>query len=507
MDNRFNLIDEPWIPIADVGRVSLKQLFTNPDYRALGGNPVQKIALMKLLLAIAQAACTPADDEEWRALGAAGLAKSCLAYLDQWHDRFYLYGKRPFLQMPAIAAAKIKPYGTVLPEVATGNTTVLNHLQTERQLDDADKALLLVGLMGFALGGKKTDNSIVLSQGYTGKSNDKGRPSTGKPGSAVAHMGLLHNLLQGAHILQSLWLNLLTHHQIEQTQLYQQGLGVAPWEQMPAGEDCAVARKLKISLMGRLIPLGRFCLLADDGLHYSEGIAHANYKEGIWDPTVAVNRSGKEHKALWVNPEKRPWRELTALLGFFVQQQNTGFESLQLTATLGRAAAAAERFALWSGGLRVSSNAGEQYASGSDDFVESQVWLESGWVAGEHGGLWFSNLQQEMSALDELSKMLYGRVAAYFKNQMVNDSKLPEQASHLFWQLCERDFQALLESCEPDTAHQEIRHKLRRRFAGYAQQAYDRYCPKDTARQLDAWARARPNYGKYLQTDAVRQGA
>ena len=68
MDNRFNLIDEPWIPIADCGRVSLGQLFANPDYRALGGNPVQKIALMKLLLAIAQAAATPDDETGWQAM-------------------------------------------------------------------------------------------------------------------------------------------------------------------------------------------------------------------------------------------------------------------------------------------------------------------------------------------------------------------------------------------------------------------------------------------------------
>jgi hypothetical protein len=52
MENRFNLIDEPWIPVADVGRVSLADLFTNADYRALGSTPVQKIALLKFLLAI-----------------------------------------------------------------------------------------------------------------------------------------------------------------------------------------------------------------------------------------------------------------------------------------------------------------------------------------------------------------------------------------------------------------------------------------------------------------------
>lgn len=498
MDKRFNLIDEPWLPVADKGRVSLRQLFTDADCRALGGNPVEKIALMKLLLAIAQAAATPQDEAAWRALGAAGLAEKCLAYLDQWHDRFDLYGDKPFLQMPAIAAAEVKSYGTVLPHVATGNTTVLNGGQVERTLSDADKAVLLVCQMGFALGGKKTDNKVVLTPGYQGKANEKGKPSTGKPGPAVAHMGLLHNLLQGESVKQSLWLNLLTREQVEQSQRFPAGIGAAPWQQMPAGEDDAVARDLKNSLMGRLLPLCRFCLLTEGGLHYSEGIAHPNYKEGMWDPTVAVNQSGKENKALWTNPEKRPWRELTALLGFLAQRQNAGFECLQLAAGVGRACASVESFAIWSGGLRVSSNAGEQYASGTDDFVESVIWV--------HGDalnqLWFDQLQAEMSALDELAKGLYGRVMGYFKAQLVDGGDLAAQASHLFWQLCERDFQRLLDHCEQGEAHADARRQLRRRFAGYAQQAYDRYCPKDTARQLDAWARCRPNHGKYLQQEA-----
>lgn len=497
MDSRFNLIDEPWVPVAGAGRVSLAQIFENPDYRALGGNPVQKIALMKLLLAIAQAACTPADEDEWRALGAQGLAEQCRAYLKQWHDRFYLYGERPFLQMPAIKAAALQRYGAVLPEVATGNTTVLNQGQVERSLSDADKALLLVALMGFALGGKKTDNSVSLSAGYAGKRNDKGKPSTGKPGPAVAHMGLLHNLLLGENLWQSLWLNLLTAEQVEHSQRYSGGIGTAPWEQMPAGEACPVARALQDSLMGRLVPLCRFCLLAEDGLHYSEGIAHGSYKEGRCDPSVAVNWSGKDPKALWCNPEKRPWRELTALLGFIAQQQGAGFDCLQLRAGIGRACETVESFAIWSGGLRVSSNAGEQYASGSDDFVESRLELHSAAL----GDIWFAHLQGEMVGLDELAKGLYGRVMGYFKAQLVDGTDLAAQATHLFWQLCERDFQALLDHCETGEAHQHARQQLRHRFAGYAQQAYDRYCPKDTARQLDAWASCRPNHAKYLSQE------
>ena len=170
----FNLIDEPWIPIADVGRVSLRQIFSVSSYLALGGNPVQKIAITKLLLAIAQAAYTPKDDDEWQTLGAEGVAKYGLAYLDKWHDYFYLYGEKPFLQMPQIINSTTQSFGAVLPEIATGNTTVLNSIQTESQLSDADKAILIVQLMGFGLGGKKTDNAIVLSTGYLGKTNGKG---------------------------------------------------------------------------------------------------------------------------------------------------------------------------------------------------------------------------------------------------------------------------------------------------------------------------------------------
>ncbi|WP_292979491.1 type I-E CRISPR-associated protein Cse1/CasA [Nitrosomonas sp.] len=105
MESSFNLIDEPWIPVADYERVSLRDIFSRSEYQSLGGNPVQKIAVFKLLLAIAQAAATPADEKEWREQGAQGMAEKCLAYLDKWHDRFFLYGEKPFLQMPAIAAA------------------------------------------------------------------------------------------------------------------------------------------------------------------------------------------------------------------------------------------------------------------------------------------------------------------------------------------------------------------------------------------------------------------
>ena len=493
----FNLIDNPWIPIADVGRVSLMDVFMHSEYRALGGNPIQKIALMKLLLAIAQAARTPKDETEWKSMGVEGMAKSCREYLEKWRDRFDLYGERPFLQMPGIAHAAIQPYGAITPDIATGNTTVLLQSQVERHLPDANRALLLIQQMAFALSGKKTDNSVVLSPGYTGKKNDKGKPSSAKPGSAVAHLGLLHNFWQGETLQTTLWLNVLNEQDVMNSGFYPECVGAPPWEAMPTGEDCPIARKLQSSLQGRLIPLGRFCLLSDLGLHYSEGILHRNYKEGVVDPSIAVDFSGKDPKALWTDPQKRPWRELTALLGFFGHNDNQGFSCLQLRAR-SEIRKNVSQFGLWSGGLRVSSNAGEQYVSGTDDFVESSIWFSSEML----GEAWFFALQTEMQALDRLSKTLYGCVMAYFKAQTVDGKKMAEEATSLFWQLCEREVQHLVYACnatdETDASDVTPRIELRRRFAAYLQQTYDQFCPRETARQMDAWAQCRPNVGHYL---------
>jgi len=498
-ENRFNLIDEPWLPVVDVGLISLRQLFSASDYRALGGNPLQKIAITKLLLAIAQAAATPKDEEEWAKLKPEGLAAKCLEYLEYWHERFWLFGEQPFLQIPAINSASLQSYGAVLPEVATGNTTVFTQIQTQKALSDAEKAMLVLVQMGFGLGGKKTDNRVVLSAGYTGKTNDKGKPATGKPGPSLGFMGFLHNFLLGSSITETLWLNLFTAEQLQQLRVYPNGLGTPPWEVMPLGENCETAKSFQSSLMGRLLPFARFCLLTETGLHYSEGIAHAGYKEGVFDPSVSVDFSGKEPKAIWVDPEKRPWRFLTALLSFLEQSGNRNADCYQIRLGLMRARTHVASLGIWSGGLRVSSNAGEQFVSGSDDFVESVIMLPENIL----GGLWFGRLQLEMDELDKLSKIVYSATLNFYKSQNMDGKAKAGQASNLFWQLCEREFQQLVNVC--DDLNQA--KSLRKKFAGFVYQTYEQFCAKDTARQLDAWAKNRPNLAKYLHDQTQNQEA
>jgi CRISPR system Cascade subunit CasA len=489
---RFNLVDEKWIPVANYGLVSLMDIFMQQKLSALGGNPIQKIAIMKLLLAIAQSAYTPMDDDAWKSLGAQGLAERALAYLKEKKDCFWLYGERPFLQMPGIVKAAKQPFGAVTIGVATGNTTVLLQTQKERDLTDAEKTLLVVELGGFALGGKKADNSIVLTPGYMGKYNGKGKQSSGKAGPALGYKGFLHSFIAGTSITESLWLNMLTTEQVNAIPHFTNGLGVVPWEDMPTGEDCMRARNLKTTYLGRLIPLSTFILLTDNGLHYSEGIHYPGYLDGGFDISAGVDFSAKKPSALWADPEKRPWRELTSLLAFLANEKKDAFDCYQLRLGLPRAKEALNSLGVWSGGLAVHDKAGEKFFSGTDDFVESEFAFESTYL----GRDWFGLLKTEMSIIKNLADHVYACTKAFFQCQKTEGADQARQASNLFWQLAEHHFQQLINACGAQTSE-----TLRPVFAQLALKAYDTYCPKDTARQLDAWAASRPQFGKYFVTE------
>ena len=263
-ERRFNLVDEAWIPVAGTGRASLREVFSRYWPGVPGGTPLEKIALFKLLQAIAQAAHTPADEAEWLALGPDGLAEACLAYLERWHEAFWLYGPQPFLQFPAVERAKIVPYGSLLPHIASGNTSVLFQSQVERPLDDGQKALLLLVNMSCCFSGKKVDKAVALSPGIE-------KSSSAKAGPAICALGLLHSFVLGPSLRETVWRNLLTRDELAEERLYENGVGTPPWERMPRGEADDVAEALKRSLMGRLVPLARFYLLTEAGMHSVEG--------------------------------------------------------------------------------------------------------------------------------------------------------------------------------------------------------------------------------------------
>lgn len=487
----FNLIEEKWIPIAGRGRASLREIFADGNVKGLGGNARQKIALMKLLLGIAQAACTPESTDEWRKLGPVEMATACLKYLEKWHDKFYLYGDEPFLQMP-VERAKIERMSIFQPEIAQGNNPRLTHIQCAREMEDADRALMLLTEMSMCLGGKKGDRSVSLAAGY------EKRSAPGGPG--VGHMGYLHSFLTGSSILETLWLNLLTKEEIANLPVFSAGLGVPPWERMPKTENCEVAQELRNSLQGRLIPMARFCKLSETGVHYTEGISHPGHLEGRWDPSVAGMLDKKKYTMVWTDPEKRPWRSLSALLAFLSAQKGL-FQCAQLGICIPRLKTTdIDIFGIWSGGLRVSSNAGEQFVSGSDDMVESETMLNRQIFDEE----WYDRFAQTMNWLEDSARVLFGCVMKYYDELGAEAKGEAARATGIFWELAERELLNLINAC----ADRDSTEDMKKIFRGMVRDAYDDVCPHETARQLLAWAGHRPGNltGKKKRETAAADG-
>ncbi|MDK8692323.1 type I-E CRISPR-associated protein Cse1/CasA, partial [Gardnerella swidsinskii] len=128
--SRFNLLDEPWISVI-VGKkghnklVSITDVFKHAsEYKALAGDmKTQDFALLRILLAVLHTVFSrydiqgnsrefdSAEDNEydfnketmniWREVwNSKKFPDAVFKYLEQWHDRFYLFDdKYPFFQV------------------------------------------------------------------------------------------------------------------------------------------------------------------------------------------------------------------------------------------------------------------------------------------------------------------------------------------------------------------------------------------------------------------------
>lgn len=136
---RFNLIDEPWIPVSMVdgtfGEVSLRELFKKTaSIRAIAGDiPQQAAPILRLCLAIVYRTYALVreeylrHDEEvdpielWQEVWEDGAFDLPLlnSYFDQVHDRFDLFGPKPFMQVVGLeyAAKEYDPVSEFIADV------------------------------------------------------------------------------------------------------------------------------------------------------------------------------------------------------------------------------------------------------------------------------------------------------------------------------------------------------------------------------------------------------
>ncbi len=498
MNNTFNLLDEPWIPIVGGDSISLLEAWDLETPRLLGGTAIQKLSILKLLLAIAQRAHTPADTQGWKNLGVSGLAKHAVNYLEKNHSLFFLYGDKPFLQYPILDELHTKkgeplpvqpiarPYH---PDIPSDNDSVINQIQSYRKPTDSEKALFLISVMNYSFAGKRVTPIDPLTEGYaTKKASAAPGPSLGN------YVGYQNTFLLGRTIVDTVYLNMFTRNDLAGFPQWENDPLIPPWEAMPSGEDDTNARMIRDGFMGTLVGMSRFVLLKDDGALFIEGLQYPSHKLGWREPFMT---SRGEDKVSFLDITKRPWRNVTALLSLSLSGNKSGISCPQVDLFLQRARTVAKYIGIWSGGLKVRATAGDQSVKQDDDFIESTVWFESGVL----GDIMFAELESQMKRLDDVATALYRAVRGYFSELKMDpkqqSSMYAQRAAAEYWGFCETVFQEIINSWNDSEVLKGIHSKIRRKVEAI----YNDTCTKETARQLEAWVLHHPFEGRFVKKE------
>jgi CRISPR system Cascade subunit CasA len=308
-----------------------------------------------------------------------------------------------------------------------------------------ERAIFVVTQMNMSL---KTSAVIKEIKGRSKIAYASSGPSVG------GGSGYVHFFLMGRSILETLWMNMVTQEKIGQSPQWSEGLGTPPWERPLESQSCEAAEKLKLSYMGCLVGMSRFMLLEESKIYLAEGLQYPNYKDGWFEPSVSADMTSKEIKPLLLNVQKKPWRELTSLLSFVSATSQKGYDCMQIRHGFERLKSWKNQVGIWSGGLKVSFSMKDQKCKGDDDFIESYVVLPApNLITGEESD-WFSALSLEMSLIEDwaikLGNSVYHCNKREIKNSKERDKRadaLKKSAQNLFWQLCERRFQELVNAC------------------------------------------------------------
>jgi CRISPR system Cascade subunit CasA len=267
----FNLVEQPWLPVTlgdgfpngekrgPQPRVSLREAFEHGDKIVdLRCRPHERIALMRLLICIAQAALKgPKDEEEWKSRGAC-LGGEALHYLKQHESCFNLFGDGArFLQMHGKGQPReMNVFRLNLIDEA-GTTLFDGHIQPGGRLSREELAVALVAYQSFAAMGK-TGGSEPSPKGRLRKDGKIKMEPQGGQAALCRDGAALHAFMVQPNLRESILWNLATKRQLD-------GVGLVTWneESKPVWEyratrlDALPETKLKTDYLARLVPAAR----------------------------------------------------------------------------------------------------------------------------------------------------------------------------------------------------------------------------------------------------------
>jgi CRISPR system Cascade subunit CasA len=484
----FNLTDEAWIPVlfhdGKNRMVSLREVFSGDESIAdLALNPYERIAVMRLLICIAMAALDDEkhlkDEETWLKClpDLSGLA---LEYLDKWHDRFNLYGEHAFLQPDDLTAdeeAK-RPRDKLFLHLSSGNNdTLYDHhaLEDNREISDAHLAVGLLTYLNFSAGGQHSKCF------WSGKET-----SVSVSAAPCREKSMLHTMILGEHLLQTIWLNLITKAMSDT--LPQKERGRPFWEFENLSRSQVEGKELEKTLLGRLVPLSRVikltrgerqCLLGE-GLKYNS-LPHE--REVMGTMILKKDAKGIETESyVSASATKQPWRDLQAILnksnrcGTLILQHLDSIQDL-------------ENFMIWCGGL-VADQAKDEAT------VEWNAKLSTG-LLDDHvllsyqKGIEFAD--QVARRLNQAAEIYAGECKGFdpkkknFKERQSLTSAYAIPAERWYWnELSIR--QPMLVDLAEKNDNSEM-NNWRDLVRTMAKEAYEYACPKMTGRQIMAYVK------------------
>lgn len=503
----MNLGFDRWIPVTGrdcrLRKVSLCEAFqSGEDLADLAVRPDERVAVMRLLIAIAQAALDgPKDRADWQQCRGR-LPEAVKCYLAKWRTAFELFGPGPrFLQLPVEVQKHVdeeQESGGVATSkldlaLATGNNDTLfdNAGGYVRPLGREDLALRLLTFQCFSPGGRI---GVARWQGQS-------TPGNGSSNHAPClQSSMVHAYIRGETLLGTIHFNLLTRDLV--SRVYGEDRWGRPiWEWMPAGfDDEAAIRNATATYLGRLVPLSRAIWLDEGGawMVLANGLTYPAFGEAGGGPreaaaTVIEKKKGDrdEYGVLSLSPDKAIWRELHAL----AVKRHSGHRGGPLALENLDDDTACD---LWAGGL-AADQAKPLDLVESVFHIPAAMLLDTGQRVYEEG----------VRLAEEAAKRLEAALHNYSKDLVdganravrVDIASLRARVRSHYWTAVEQDLDELLDAAAnpaqiaakgwKNTEWAETLQKA-------AREAFQLSCPRSTVRQLKAYVRAEAAMNRQL---------
>jgi len=483
----MNLVTDPWIPVifhdGSANLVSLHDAFAlGQKIRDLNVMPHERIAIMRLLVCITQAALDgPGTYEEWEACFNL-LTEASVQYLLKWQDSFELFGtQKRFLQVIGLSVDQKKCENNTRSSkldfaLATGNnTTLFDNAATEKSRDfsKARLALTLLTFQCFSPGGRI---GIALWNGVK-------TPGDGSSSHAPCTGSIIHTLIRGKTLIHTIYLNLISKEECLNT-YGETSWGKPIWEQMPSSlNDESAARNMRATYLGRLLPLSRAIFFLNlRHIILANGFSYPPYpifREATATAYISKSKNNEEPSLLKASPTKAIWRELHSILVLNKNRMGGPLSLSKLTSN--------EDIDIWTGALIIDpKQAAKILDSAESNFhIPTNMLTEPGRKIYEEGVIF----------ADQMADTLWRSISTYLNEMNIEPDRakrIKAKSAFYFWTTVQNGVSLLLDLVKDPSPLGTGYHFHTSKWGHFVQEnakaAYTLGCPHSTSRQIEAFA-------------------